>query len=302
MNRIFNLLRGLNWYVLFAVPVLSALFGMANNLRVPENQRVIWSGARLDEVPDEIVTPDVKRGVWTSNFAAATNEAAKAHLPVVVAVLLPGCPACERFHKEALSEQVLAWQKNLGWYFVMVTAAEDNAAAGLVKTTPVRNRAAPYMGVYWIRADGTRVMKNFPGRSKHMGVPPEPSLGTEWMHAVEAAVPGAPGTSFTPNGVQISVRAESEKPAIGLGRVKLGRVKMSPQVDVIQPGQKVVLTAMPKKGAVFAGWRYPDGKIVQGEPQLTLDDRCQGGIYKAIFRRRKGSARGGRLKAKEKGE
>ena len=298
MNRVLNFLRKLNWYVLFAIPVLSALFGIVNNLRVPENQRVIWSGMRLDKVPEEIVTHDVKRGVWTSNFVAATNAAEMAHLPVVVAVLLPGCADCKRFHKEALSEEVIAWQKNLGWYFVMVNASEAHAVARFVKSTPVRNKSAPYMGVYWSRADGPRVMKNFPGKSKHMGVPPEPSLGKEWMHAVEASVPGAPGASFIPNGVQISVRAESEKPAVGLGRVK-----MSPKVDIILPGQKVVLTATPqKKEAVFVGWRYPDGTIVRSEPRLTLDDRCQGGMYSALFRRRKGNARDGALKTKEKGE
>ena len=49
MNRIWEFLRSLDWRVLFAVPVLAVLLGVANNLRVSEDQRVRWSGERLEE-------------------------------------------------------------------------------------------------------------------------------------------------------------------------------------------------------------------------------------------------------------
>ena len=281
MNYVSKFLRSLDWRVLFAVPVLSMLLGVANNQRVPEDQRVRWSGERPTMAIE--AKADVERGVWTTDFVSATNEAEKAHLPVVVFAMLQGCPSCARFHQEIQHEKVRAWQKKLGWYFVM-TSSDD--AVAFVKTTPVRNKKPPYMGVYWSRSDGRRIMRNFTAKSNHMGVPEEASVAQEWMHAVEASVPGAPGTSFAPDrgpGVQISVKVESDR----AGR---GRVKMSPQVHAIQPGQKVILTAKPRSGSEFAGWRYPDGQIVQGGPQLTLDDQCQAGVYKAIFRRRKSGA------------
>ena len=284
MNHILSVLRSLDWRVLFAVPVLSLLLGVVNNLRVTEERRVTWSGER--PTITEVAVADVERGTWTTDFAAATNAAAAASLPVVVIALLPGCPSCVRLHQAMLSEEVKAWQKNLGWYFVMTTSSESPEALAFVKDMPVRNKKPPYVGVYWRRADGMHVMRNFTAKSGHMGIPEERSLGQEWMHAVEASVPGAPGVSFVPQhglGVQVAVKVESK-------RIGLGRVKMSPQVDVIQPGQKVILTAKPGEGGVFAGWRYPDGRIVRAGPQLTLDDQCQAGTYRAIFRRLKGDA------------
>ena len=283
-------LRNLDWRVLLALPVLSLLLGVVNNLRMPKEQQAKLSDAR-QEIAIE-AEADAKRGVWTTDFVAATNAAEAAHLPVVVFALLQGCPSCALFHKEVQSDEVKAWQKKLGWYFVMT---DSKAALGFVKTTPVRNKKPPYVGVYWTRADGTCAMRNFTAKSGHMGVPAEPSLAREWMHAVEASVPGAPGTSSATQqnaGVQISVKSES---------VMLGRVSMSPKVDAILPGQHVILTATPRKGMEFVGWRYPDGQVVQGGPQLTLDDQCQAGVYKAVFRDRKGKGRGRVLKLDKEG-
>ena len=97
-------------------------------------------------------------------------------------------------------------------------------------------------------------------------------------------MPGAPGVTFTPEqelGVQIAVKSEFDKS----GR---GTVKMTPQVKVLRSGQETVLSANPLSGSEFAGWRYPDGHIEDGEPRLTLDATCQAGVYRAVFRRRKG--------------
>lgn len=289
-------MRALDWQVLFSMPVLAALLGIANNLRVSDVHRVHWSG----EFPAIVGEPerDVERGVWTTNFVAATNAAAMAHLPVVMVALLSGCPSCVRFHKAIQDGEIKAWQKKLGWYFVMSTSSEAPEALSFVKSTPVRNKTAPYVGVYWIRSDGMRVARNFSAKSGKMGVATERSLAMEWMHAVEASVPGAPGVSFVSKqglGVQVSVKTEPE-------RFSLGRVKMSPHVDVIRPGQKVVLTAKPGNKGEFVGWRYPDGRIVSGEPQLTLDDQCQAGVYKAIFRRHRGNGKGNMQKANKVGE
>ena len=288
MNRIWKFLRSLDWRVLFTVPVLSLLLGVANNLRVPEGLQVRWSGERPTVVVE--AEADAKRGVWTTDFVAATNAAEVAHLPVVVFVLLPECPFCIRFHEEVQCDEVKEWQQKLGWYFVMTTSDVAPDALNFVKNTPVRNRKPPYVGVYWTRPDGTCAMRNFTVKSGSMGVPPEPSLVREWMHAVEASVPGAPGVSSDLSqgvGVQVDVKSES---------VTMGRVKMSPEVDAILPGQHVVLTATPRKGMEFVGWRYPDGRLVEGGPQLTLDDTCQAGVYKAVFRQGQGKGRGRRLK------
>ena len=297
MNSIWKFLRSFDWRVLLALPVLSVLLGVANSLRVPEDQQVRWSGERAEEVKiEEVTTAEVTPGMWTSDFVAATNAAEAAHLPVVVYALLPGCPYCIHFYQQVQSEEVKAWQKKLGWYFVLTSSEKTPEALALVKTKPVRNKKPPYVGVYWTRADGTCAMRNFTAKSGHMGVPAEPSLAREWMHAVEASVPGAPGTSSATQqnmGVQISVKSES---------VMLGRVMMSPKVDAIHAGQKVVLTAKPTRDAVFAGWRYPDGQVVPGGPQLTLDDTCQAGEYKAVFRQRNGKGRGRRLKLAEEGK
>ena len=285
MKRIWTFLRSLDWRVLLALPVLSLLLGVANNLRVPKGQQVRWSGERPTVVIE--AEDDANRGAWTTDFVAATNAAEVAHLPVVVIGLKQRCPACERFHQEVQSEDDKAWQKKLGWYFVM-TDSKD--ALDFVKTTPVRNTKSPYVGVYWTRADGTCTMRNFTAESGHMGVPAESSLGQEWMHAIEASVPGAPGVSYTlSQGVGVQVDAKSES-------VMLGRVTMSPKVDVVLPGPHVVLTATPKNGLEFAGWRYPDGRVCKGGPQLTLDDKCQAGTYKAVFRDRKGKGKHGKPK------
>ena len=161
-----------------------------------------------------------------------------------------------------------------------------------VKATPVsmRNKKPPYVGVYWRRADGRYVLRNFSAKSGLMGVPAESSHVLEWMHAVEASVPGAPGVSYVPQhgvGVQVAVKAEPKL---------RGWVEMSPPVEAIHSGQKVSLNAKPKAGSEFEGWRYPDGRIVRGGPQLILDDQCQAGEYSAIFSHRKGNGKSGAQK------
>ena len=314
MNRIWTFLRGLDWRVLFALPALAVLLGIANNLRVTPDLRVRWSGERPTIVNEAEATggdtgssspeehteaasktaTDVERGTWTSNFVAATNAAEAAHLPVVVAALLPGCPACVRFHGALDNEEVKAWQKKLGWYFVMSTSSEHNKTLEFARSTPIRNKKPPYVGVYWLRPDGRRTMRNFSAKSGQMGIPEENSLVQEWMHAIEASVPGAPGASFVaPQGLGVQINAK---------RLGSGRVKMVPETDLIKPGQKVVMTAKPNRGNEFAGWKYPDGRIVNGEPQLTLDDQCQAGVYTAMFRRRTGEKNVKKLKSDGEGE
>ena len=182
----------------------------------------------------------------------------------------------------------------------MVAADENHDAMTYVMNTPVRNTKSPYVGVYWTRADGTRVVRNFSGLPGQMGVPEERSLKQEWMHAIEASAQGAPGVTFIPQrdvGVQIAVKQESD-------HWGTGRVSISPPVSAIHKGEKVVLMAKPNGGSVFVGWRYPDGRVVRGgPPQLPLDDQCQPGIYRAIFTRPKDNdKRPGlrRIKKKEK--
>lgn len=306
-------LRSLDWRVLLSLPVIAALLGIANNLRVSPDLRVHWSGELPETASDKesygedtgfvgtgnapfvgngnapeeasVAEAPVERGTWTTNFAVATNAAESAHLPVVVVAFQPGCPSCARFHSAIDNDEVRAWQKKLGWYFVMATSSKDKDTTDFVKSTPVRSKTPPYVGVYWLRPDGRRTMRNFSAKSGMMGVPEEGSTVQEWMHAVEASVPGAPGATFVSEkglGVQVGAKIESQ-------HFGLGRVKMSPETDLIMPGQKVEITAKPGKESEFAGWRFPDGRIVDGEPQLTLDDQCQAGVYRAIFRRVKKS-------------
>ena len=93
MNRIWEFLRSLDWRVLFAVPVLAVLLGVANNLRVSEDQRVRWSGDRLEDASSE-TAHGARLGAWTSDFDAATNAAASLG---VSAVSIPGSrSACSR--------------------------------------------------------------------------------------------------------------------------------------------------------------------------------------------------------------
>ena len=265
MNRIWTFLRGLNWYVLFAVPVLSVLLGVANNWRVSEDQRVRWSGEPIQDVVVAADEVGAQRGVWTSDFDAATNAAASAHVPVVVVVTQKGCDYCKRLHRAVTGVAVKAWLKERGWYFVLADREECPAAYKLTAATPDALNAAPYVGVYWTRADGTQVMRNFPGRAGKMGVRKENTLALEWMRALEAAVPDAPGIKGGASATSIvrqakmhfSVATELEK---GAG----GQVKTSPAVTSLKEGQKVVLTAVPKKGSVFVGWRYPNGHLVYG--------------------------------------
>ncbi len=286
MNRIWTFLRGLNWYVLFAVPVLSVLLGVLNNLRVPVDQRVRWSGAPIQDVAVAASEVGAQPGAWTSDFDAATNAALVAHVPVVVVVTQKGCAYCARLHKALNGPAVKDWQKARGWYFVLAEREKRPDVADFVVSTPVTNTVAPYVGVYWTRADGTQTLKNFPGRPGEMGVRKEKSLALEWMRAVEASVPGAPGleggasaASFVKRAkMSLAVVADKEKGADG-------RVRMSPAVSFLKEGQKTVLAAEARQGSVLAGWRYPDGRFVTGKSRLTVDSSWPEGTYSAVFRK-----------------
>ncbi len=291
MKRIWTFLRSLDWRVLFAVPVLSVLLGVANNLRVSEDQRVRWSGERADDERAEEEKAEARRGEWTSDFNAATNAAADAHVPVVVVVTQGGCPYCARLQKALRGVAVRSWQKERGWYFVLVGRDNCPQAAEFVVSTPVTNTAAPYVGVYWTRADGTQEMKNFPGRPGRMGVRGVKSLALEWMHAIEASVPGAPGLDGNVSADSIMREAKmrlavaSEK-----GKGADGRVAISPSVTFLKDWQKAKLTAKPARGSVFVGWRYPNGRFLLGRPELKVDSTWPEGTYTAVFRRPENSA------------
>ena len=285
MNRILNLLRSLDWRVLFAVPVLSVLLGVANNMRLPEDQRVRWSGERGEDTADGISSV-VKPGAWTSNFDVATNKAASAHMPVVVVVTVKGCRLCSRLRKTLTGAGVKAWQKERGWYYVLVDWTQSERAYQLTRGKPSLNNKAPYVGVYWSRADGTTTMRNFPGRQGLMGVKEEKMFALEWILAVEASVPGAPGLE---DGVAASSIVQEAKihiaTAVDQRNGAEGRVKMVPQVDFVTEGKPVTLKAEPKQGSVFSGWRYPDGRFVPEKAHLTIGTHFQGGTYTAVFRR-----------------
>ena len=285
-KRILIFLRGLDWRVLFAVPVLSVLLGVANNMRVSEEQRVRWPGVRSEKALDEIATQDVKRGVWTSNFDTATNLAASAHVPVVIVVTSSGCGHCSRLHNVLTGRAVKTWQKERGWYFVLVDQTECARALELTSNTPSVNKSAPFVGVYWMRADGTKAMRNFTGRQGKMGVKRENLLELEWMLAVESSVPGAPGLR---NGVTASSIVQEIKipiaTAVDQRNGAAGRVRMAPRVDFISGGQTVTLMAEPQQGSVFAGWRYPDGRLVYENSRLVIGSDFMGGTYTAVFLR-----------------
>ena len=282
-------LSSLDWRVLFALPVLSVLLGVVNNLRVPEDQQVRWSGERVDDVSvKELAAPDVKRGVWTSDFQAATNAAITAHIPVVVVVTQKKCDYCARLHKALDDEYVKSWQKERDWYFVLADKDDTPEAAELTGKTPTRLKLGPYGGVYWTRADGTRAMRNFPCRQGMMGVQTDDLLAREWIRAVEASVPGAPGVDDSASSA-LAVR-ESKKPiaaTVKLENGAAGRVKMSPPVKFLKNGRTVVLTAEPRRGSVFVGWRYPDGRLVYESARLKVDFHSLEGTYTAVFRRMK---------------
>ena len=286
MNRIWTFLRGLDWRVLFAVPVLSALLGVANNWRVSEDQRVRWSGEPIQDVAVAADAVGAQRGTWTSDFDAATNAAASAHVPVVVVVTQKGCQYCSRLHQALDGPAVRDWQKARGWYFVLAEREKRPDVADFAVSTPVTNTVAPYVGVYWTRADGTQAMRNFPGRQGQMGVKKEKTLALEWIRAVESSVPDAPGMEGNTSAASIVKEAKKRIAAVvELDKGAEGHVKMSPRVKFIKEDQKVVLTAVPKKGSVLAGWRYPDGRVVRGKTRLTIGSHYPEGTYTAIFRR-----------------
>ena len=286
MNRIWKFLRSLDWRVLLAVPVLSVALGVANNLRVSEEKRVRWSGRLQEEESGAEESSGARRGAWTSDFVAATNAAAAEHVPVVVVVKEKGCPFCSRLQKALGGPAVKDWQKARGWYFVLTEREKAPQVADYVVSTPVTNNIAPYVGVYWTRADGTQVMRNFPGRSGLMGVPIENTIALEWMRAVEMSVPDAPMRNRDASAdlivreakMRLAVVAEKDGGADG-------EVTMSPQVDFLREGKKADLTAKPKRGSVLAGWRYPNGRFVSGKSRLTVDSSWPEGMYTAVFRR-----------------
>lgn len=285
MNRISTFLRSLDWRVLFAVPVLAVLLGVANNFRVSEDLRVRWSGDQPEET-DQVMRQGARRGAWTADFAAATNAAASAHVPVVVVVTQKGCAFCARLHKAVSGPAVKDWRKARDWYFVLADREKNPDAAAYAVSTPATNTVAPYVGVYWTRADGTQAMRNFPGRAGQMGVKKDKSLALEWMRAVEACVPGAPGIKDGASAASFVHAAKMRVAAVAdLEKGAEGRVKMSPRVEFLKEGQSTVLTAEPAPGSVLAGWRYPNGRIVRGKASLTVGSHYPEGTYTALFRR-----------------
>lgn len=284
-ERMLNYLKSLDWRVLLAVPVLSVVLGVVCNLCVPGDRRVKWSGARSRGDSDENAMLEVKRGAWTSNFDVATNKAESAHVPVVVVVTMSGCGYCSRLHNALKGVSVKSWMKERGWYFVLVDRKNCEQAYELVRNTPSVNKSAPYVGVYWTRKDGTKAMSNFPGRHGKMGIEGNNRLSLEWMLAVEASVPGAPGLE---GGVSAADIVRSAKVRIAAAADErdgaAGKVKIVPQVDFISDGQTVEIVAEPQKGSVFAGWRYPDGRFVNEKPRLTAGSHFQEGTYTAVFR------------------
>ena len=285
MNRIWTFLRGLDWRVLLALPVLSVLLGVANNWRVSEDQRVRWSGEPIQDVVVAADKVGAQRGMWTSDFDAATNAAVSAHVPVVVVVTQKGCSFCARLHKALSGPAVEDWRKARDWYFVLADREKNPDAAAYVVSTPATNTVAPYVGVYWTRADGTQTMRNFPGRAGQMGVKEDKSLALEWMRAVEACVPGAPGLEGGVSAAEFVLEAKKRIAAsVGLEKGAKGFVKMSPQVDFIKEGQKVTLTAEPMPGSVFLGWRYPNGHVVHESKRLVVESSHPAGTYTALFR------------------
>ena len=286
MNRIWKFLRGLDWRVLFAVPVLSVLLGVLNNLRVSEDQRVRWSGEPIQDAALAADAFGAQRGMWTSDFDAATNAAMAAHVPVVVVVKQKGCPFCSRLQKALSGPAVKDWQKARGWYFVLTEREKAPQVADYVVSTPVTNNLAPYVGVYWTRADGTQAMRNFSGRQGQMGVKKEKTLALEWMRAVEMSVPGAPGLEGGESAASILRGAKKRVVAVAdLERGAEGRVKVKPRTEFIKEGQTVTFTAEPEPGSVLAGWRYPNGQTVRGKASLTIGSNYPEGTYAALFRR-----------------
>ncbi|MBR4654913.1 MAG: hypothetical protein IKO72_16270 [Kiritimatiellae bacterium] len=275
---------GLDWRVLIALPVLSVAIGLVNNVRVPEDMRVSWSGARAQSDAKE--SSVAQRGDWTSNFVAATNAAESAHIPVVVVVTRKGCTLCVRLKQALKGVAVKDWMRKRNWYFVMVEQSECKEAVDLAKTTPNANELVPYVGVYWTREDGTMAMRNFPGRHGLMGVRKEKLLALEWMRAVESSVQGAPGLEGNVTAASI-VKAAKLSVSVGaeyLGAAK-GTVKMTPDVRFVKEGKAVRLYATPKPGSVLVGWRYPDGRMAYGMNPLAVASHYPEGRYAAVFRR-----------------
>ena len=106
------------------------------------------------------------------------------------------------------------------------------------------------------------------------------------MLAVESSVPGAPGLR---NGVTASSIVQEIKipiaTAVDQRNGAAGRVRMAPRVDFISGGQTVTLMAEPQQGSVFAGWRYPDGRLVYENSRLVIGSDFMGGTYTAVFLR-----------------
>ena len=275
---------GLDWRVLAALPILSVALGLANEIRVPEDMRVSWSGVRVQQ--EAKAGSAVHRGEWTSNFASATNAAAVAHVPVVVVVTRKGCTMCKRLKHALNGVAVGDWMRRRNWYFVLVDSEESKEATDLTMTTPTANDYAPYVGVYWTREDGTSAMQNFCGRHGIMGVRKEKLLALEWMRAVEKPLHGAPGLDGDASAESI---VKAAKLPVSAGAEFIGgaggRVKMSPRVDFVKEGKTVRLSAEPAPGSVLAFWRYPDGRTVYGMDQIAIASHSPAGRYTGVFRR-----------------
>ena len=114
---------------------------------------------------------DVPRG-WMNDFAAATNEAARTHKPLVMYWGHMGCTSCDAFTLAVQDPSFVAWQRERPYIFCYVRGADhqdysDNIGAMEFARTAGGKREPlskyPFVCLYRVKESGGVQAKNFSG-------------------------------------------------------------------------------------------------------------------------------------------
>lgn len=235
-------------------------------------------------------TNSVKIGTWTYGFTEALQVSRTNHHPLLIMAKAKDCPYCSRMEKALANPAFGSWARDAGLYLVRANLNETNSspvqaqAVKFIRESKFEGEHSyPFIGVYWPREKGEEVRLAFPGRRGQMpGGQRSTFLEAELVNAVKTVLADyfkqGPAASVKPFGDYLvkKIQVKSEGP---------GTVSMNPANGEMKSKLATVhLTAVCNPGAVFKGWKGPDGRFQrQKAPKLGVKYQMPGGVYTAVF-------------------
>ena len=232
----------------------------------------------------------VRPGEWNLDFTNVLATARRESKPMVLLHAGEGCLHCKRLDQAINGEAFRLWREDRAPLLAYVRDHSELSSQEVVDQSKafidgVSTNLPGYPYVCVCRPKGNKMsVVAFCGRREEMermGVEKSNLLVVEFMSALDRALRGTEGqVDKMPLG-EIVKKATKQ---ISVKIVGEGSVSMSPASGMLPEGGRVTMTAKPKKGYVFAGWWYPDGKkILRGGPKLMISGSMPAGCYEARF-------------------